>query len=141
MGRINMTRVILGGLVAGIVANIIDAVTGMVFMKQDMLDMLQRLNLDPPAMDSMSGILPWVLVDLAYGFLIVLAYAGLRPRFGPGPLTALYAGFLLYAAVTITLYGFMSMGIFTSDMFVKSAGFAVVSTALASLAGGAVYTE
>lgn len=141
MGRINMTRVILGGLVAGIVANVIDAVTGMVFMKQDMLDMLQRLNLDASAMDSMSGILPWVVVDLAYGFLLVLAYAGLRPRFGPGPLTALYAGFLLYAAVTITLYGFMSMGLFTADMFVKSAGFAVISTALASLAGGAVYTE
>lgn len=141
MGRINMTRVILGGLVAGIVANIIDAVTGMVFMKQDMLDMLQRLNLDTSAMDSMSGILPWVAVDLAYGFLIVLTYAGLRPRFGPGPMTALYAGFLLYAAVTITLYGFMSMGLFTADMFVKSAGFAVISTALASLAGAAVYTE
>jgi hypothetical protein len=141
MAGINTGRVIAGGLVGGVVANVVDMATGYLFMMDDMKANAARLHLDPAAMESTAGMISWVLVDFVYAILIVLTYAGIRPRFGPGPTTALYAGLLLYATVTAIMYGFLSMGMFTTTLFVKSALCALVSTALASVAGAAVYKE
>ena len=141
MAGINTGRVILGGLVAGAVANVVDMTTGYLFMMKDMEANAQRLNLDPHAMETMAGALPWIAVDFVYGLLIVWTYAAIRPRFGPGPKTALYAGFVLYLAVTVVLFGFHTMGFFTPEVFIKSAMWAIVSTVLASLAGAALYKE
>jgi len=141
MAGINTGRVIAGGLVAGVVANVIDMTTGYLFMMKDMATNMQRLNLDPHTMETLAGAVPWIIIDLIYGLLIVWTYAAIRPRFGPGPKTALYAGLVLYLAVTVVLFGFHTMGMFPRDLFVKSSMWALVSTALASVAGAAVYRE
>ena len=137
MASINTGRVIVGGLVAGLVANIIDIATG--FLMQDELTAnLERLHL--PAMGT-SAIVSWVAVDFAYGILMVLTYACIRPRFGPGPKTALFAGFLLLTTVTVVLYGFLGLGFFPASTYVKSALFALLSTGAGALAGAALYKE
>jgi hypothetical protein len=137
MAGINTGRVIAGGLVAGLVANVIDAGTGML-MQEEMTTNLQRLHL--PAMGAAS-VVSWVLTDFVYGILMVLTYACIRPRFGPGPKTALFAGFLLLTTVTVILYGFLGMGFFPASLYVKSALFAVLSTGAGVLAGAALYKE
>lgn len=68
------------------------------------------------------------------------------PGVGPGRRcssvkTALLAALPLYAAATLTVYGFTSMGIFTFGLFLKSSVFAAVNTAIGSVAGAWVYTE
>ena len=137
MAGINTGRVITGGLVAGLVANIVDVGTG--FLMQDELTAnLERLHL--PALGT-SAIVSWVLVDFVYGILMVLTYACIRPRFGPGPKTALFAGFLLMTTVTVILYGFLGMGFFPASTYVKSTFFAVLSTGAGVLAGAALYKE
>jgi hypothetical protein len=139
MSAINTGRVVAGGLLAGVVMNAVDFGAQMV-LKNDMTAMVERLHLDPAVMEPVNAI-PWVVVDFVYGILIVLNYAAMRPRFGPGPKTALLAGFMLYGAVTVILYGFMTMGIFSEAQFAKSAGCYAVATALASLAGAWAYKE
>jgi hypothetical protein len=47
--RINIGRVVIGGLVAGIVLNALDMVVGMFVLADDMKAMVARLNLDPAA--------------------------------------------------------------------------------------------
>ena len=137
MAGINTSRVIVGGLVAGLVANVIDAGTG--FLMQDELSAnLERLHLPPMGT---SAIVSWVVVDFVYGILLVLTYACIRPRFGAGPRTALFAGFLLLTTVTVILYGFLGLGFFSSSVYVKSALFAVLSTSAGALAGAALYKE
>ena len=139
MSSINTGRVVGGGLAAGVTMIVADFAWQFV-LKDDMAAMVDRLHLDPKVMEPSSG-LPWLIVDVLYGILLVLNYAAMRPRFGPGPKTALLAGLILFGAVTSIIYGFMTMGIFSEAQFVKSTLCYAVSTALASLVGGWIYKE
>ena len=80
-------------------------------------------------------------MDFIYATLMVWTYAAIRPRLGPGPKTAVIAGLVIYASATSVLFGFQSMGIFTTDSFVKNAVYSLGTAVLASLVGGAVYKE
>ena len=138
MTPINTTRVILGGLVAGLVANVLDVGAGLL-MGDAQVANAQRLGL---SQEDIAASLPvWIGVDFVYGLLLVFTYAAIRPRFGPGPKTAAIGGLVLYLAITVVLIGFMSMGMFMQDVFFKSAALSLVSTLGASLAGAAVYNE
>jgi hypothetical protein len=141
MASINTGRVVVGGLVGGVVANACDMLWNMTVMKDDMTAMAQRFGMDPAAMQSMSAAAPWIAIDFVFGILVVWTYAAMRPRFGPGPKTALIAGITLYLAVTAVLYGFTSMGMMTMGAFGRGSATALVTTILGSLAGAAVYKE
>lgn len=141
MKGINYGRVVLGGIVAGVVANACDYVIGAYIMTADMQRTAQRLNLDPDRLVSNATMTTWMVIDFIYGLLIVWTYAAIRPRLGPGPATAVCAGVVLYMAITVVVFGFAQMGIFTMDSFIKNAALAFGTAVLASLAGGAVYKE
>ena len=78
---------------------------------------------------------------LLLGILIVWTYAAIRPRFGPGPGTALMAGLGPFLAVTLVTLGYTQMGIFVMTSFVKITLTWSLSVAAAALAGGWVYRE
>ena len=139
MGRINAGRVVLGGLVAGVVANALDFVINEYLMKEEGADMAQRLNLSEATLQS--SVMAWVVVDFIWGLLLVFAYAAFRPRFGPGPKTAIVSGVTLWFAVCIMFGGLMSMGIFTMPGFIKYSALTLVSALSASVAGAAIYRE
>lgn len=139
--KINTARVLLGVLVAGVVANICDTVTNLMLLTQDTQQMLQRLGRDVNVMNETSIAVTWAVIDFVYAAVIVFTYAAIRPRFGAGPKTAVLAGVLIWLPVTVVLFGFLSMGIFTPAVYWKNAGLTFISTVLASLAGGAVYKE
>jgi hypothetical protein len=139
LGRINVGRVVLGGLVAGVVANALDFLINAYLMKEEGADMAQRLNLSEATLQS--SVMAWVVVDFIWGLLLVFAYAAFRPRFGPGPKTAALSGFTLWFAVCIMFGGLMSMGIFTLPGFIKYSALTLVSALSASLAGAAIYRE
>jgi hypothetical protein len=139
MGGINLVRVLLGGIVAGVVANAGDFVINTYLLAEDMSRMATRLGLDQSAIDG--SMTTWIVVDFLYGILIVFAYAAMRPRFGAGPKTAVIAGVTLFLGVTVVLAGFQAIGVFAQDTFVKNALASLVVTVVASLAGGAVYKE
>ena len=141
MAGIKYGRVALGGLAGGVVANIGDFAVNNTIMADDLVRMAQRLNLNQAVMASPAVGMTWVVVDFVYATLIVWTYAAIRPRFGPGPGTAIKAGIVLWAAVGVVLYGFQSMGIFTPDSFFKSAALSLATTILAALAGWWVYRE
>ena len=139
MSRISTGRVILGGLVAGVVANALNFVINAFLMTEEGADMAQRLNLSQAALDS--SVTVWIVVDFIWGLLLVFAYAAFRPRFGPGPKTAVLSGFTLWFAVCIMFAGLTSMGIFTVPGFIKYSALTLVSALAASLAGAAIYKE
>jgi hypothetical protein len=140
MSAINTGRVVAGGLLAGVVLNAVD-MGSQLCLGDDMAAMVKQLGLDPAMLTDWTKMIPWIAVDFVIGILIVLNYAAMRPRFGPGPKTALMAGFTIYAAVTAVMYGFMTMGVFTESLFLKMAGCSAVSVALGSLVGGWAYQE
>ena len=141
MSAINAPRVILGGLAAGLVMNVLDITTGLTILADDMNANAQRLNLDQAVLNSTATMVTWIVIDFLYGLLVVFTYAGFRPRFGPGPKTAIIAGVTIYAAITAILVGFLSVGMFMQGPFMKQAAIALVITIIASVVGGAIYKE
>jgi hypothetical protein len=139
MSRINTGRLVLGGLVAGVVANGLDYVINEFLMKEEGADMAQRLNLSRDALASSMYV--WIAIDFLWGLLLVFTYAAIRPRFGAGPKTAMISGFTLWFAVCIMFAGLTSMGIFTQQGFIKYSALTLVSALAASLAGAKLYQE
>jgi hypothetical protein len=65
----------------------------------------------------------------------------MRPRFGPGPKTAVIAGLILYVSVMLIMLIITSVGIFTGSIYVKMAAIQLISSIVGSIAGAALYKE
>src|ERR1051326_6128520 len=90
MGKINMMKVLVGGLIAGVVLNVVDSVLFGIVLKDQMAAAMASFN--RPAMTNAQ--IPWfVFPDFVAGIFLVWLYAAIRPRFGAGPATAAKAGF------------------------------------------------
>lgn len=141
MTGINTGKVITGGLVGGLVANIIDFVTNTYVLAADYAAMATARNLDPGALTSPPVAATWIVIDFLFGIVLVWTYAAMRPRFGAGPTTAIYAGLVIYLATTMVVFGFTMMGLLTMTLFVKGSIAAIVSVFAAALVGGSMYRE
>ena len=89
MGKINIGRLILGGIVAGIVADLLDYLVDYLWLGQKWAIEMSLLG-----HDTFSSAM-WIEFDLlgiAGGLVAIWIYAAIRPRFGPGVKTAIYAG-------------------------------------------------
>jgi hypothetical protein len=86
----NRTRILVGGLVAGVVMNAIDVIANAVVLA-DRYAHFQETGffLKEPRFP----FLPlWILMLFGFGLGIAWLYAAVRPRLGPGPRTALLVG-------------------------------------------------
>src|SRR5207247_4155328 len=97
--KINWCRVVRGGLLSGLVLNIVDYVTYGVWLKADMAAAMQALGKQPGALDS--AIPVWVALDFVSGIGLLWVYAAIRPRFGAGVKTAVIAGLAVWCVVGV----------------------------------------
>ena len=141
MGRINTGKVILGGLAAGVVANLLDYVVQGMLMAEEATANAQRLGLNMQHLNSSSMMITWIVIDFIYGLIIAFTYAAIRPRFGPGPKTAVVASVTIWAAITAVMSGFVAIGIFASPTFMKHAAMHLAIAVIVGLVGAAIYKE
>lgn len=141
MASINAGRVVAGGVVGGVVANACDIVWNMTVLKDDAAALMQKFGTDPATMNSAAAVMPWIAMDFVLAFLVVFTYAGIRPRFGPGPKTALIAGIIIYLAIEAIIFGFTTTGMMPMSAYVRGLLTALGTTIVGSLAGCAVYKE
>src|SRR5260370_11265702 len=80
---------LIGGVIAGVVLNVIDYVLYGVVLKAQMAAAMQALGKPPIAGNT---ILWFVFLDFVVGVFLVWLYAAIRPRYGAGPTTAVEAG-------------------------------------------------
>lgn len=134
MGNINWSRVLIGGLAAGVVIMAFDMI-GMAVLGMDMEAWLTEHSLRQPP------IALWVVTTLIFGLLIVWLYAAIRPRFGAGAKTALLAAafpWILFGAI----YGMQTaMGLYTQREYVTFAAWGALQLAAAAYAGAWLYRE
>lgn len=136
---INLRRVMLGGLVAGLVTTVFDFVITTHLMAAEFDSMMARLGLHQA--DARSWIWAFAVADLVWGLLVVFTYAAIRPRFGPGPSTAVVSGFMLWLGFAIAVLILMALGLHTPLSYAKSAGLYLVSALVSSVVGAALYKE
>jgi hypothetical protein len=91
--------VFLGGLVAGLVMNVSQFVLHAVVLAEEGARLVERWRDIGVLTDSPSPVLLVWLIGITFvlGVLAVWTYAAIRPRFGPGPRTALIAGLAVWA--------------------------------------------
>jgi hypothetical protein len=135
---VNSGKAVVGGLVAGVVANILDYLFQGILLKPDFEMMRQRLNLDPAAANNP---VPWIVVDFVLGFLLIVTYIGFRTRWGPGPKTAIYASIVVFASIASVMGALASIGVFTTDTYLKSSALSLITITCAALAAAYVYKE
>jgi hypothetical protein len=139
MAGINMPRVVLGGLVAGLVINIFEAVGSFLYMEE----MQAALEAHDLAFDMTPGMMALsVAMGFVAGFVAVWFYAACRPRFGPGPGTAARVALLLFlGGYFLAILGYSFLGIYPTGVLTIWAGIALVEMVLATIAGAWVYKE
>src|SRR5262252_5068260 len=93
MNKINLGRVLLGGLLAGFIINVGEFVLNGILLRPHIEADMKRMNLTPPG----NGFAA-LAVGLTFIFAIVaiLIYAMARARFAPGPKTALLVALILW---------------------------------------------
>jgi hypothetical protein len=106
MGKMNVPRIILGGVVAGILCFIGDGVVHGVLLHERWGQVMATFGRTATA--DTRGMAEWLLYDLAKGLVGVWLYAAIRPRFGAGPRTGAIAAVVTWALVLpIALLGFL----------------------------------
>lgn len=140
MERINSTRVLLGGLLAGLIINIAEAVLNAGLLAEDMAAAVRALGKSGEM--SVRMIVAFNIWGFAIGISAVWLYAAIRPRFGPGPRTAVCAGaalwFLCYVLGSI---GLLIMELFPARLMLISYVWGFAELIVATLAGAKIYQE
>lgn len=136
----NYVRVILGGLLAGLVLNIGEMVLNGVIIHNAMVEWSGQHNL--PAEPGPSFLVLAVGLTFVLGIVMVWLYALIRPRMGPGPKTAIVAALVLWFAV------YVYMGIILGVLLVQPMNMVGISIVwglgeyiIAAIAGAWLYKE
>src|SRR5213596_869656 len=139
MGKINMLKVLVGGLIAGVVLNIVDSFLFGYLLKDQMAAAMASIN--RPAITN-AQIPYFVVLDFVAGVFLVWLYAAIRPRFGAGPVTAAKAGIAAWfvGGLLVTLF-MWPMGTMPHNLMITTTVVGLVSWTLATVIGAKFYTE
>ena len=96
----NAKRILLGGVAAAL---IIAAVETLLFSFV-LAEPMARARAEKGLTEASWGVLLELVTTLVPGLLLAWLYAAIRPRFGPGPRTALKAGAVLWIATWLMFY-------------------------------------
>ena len=140
MGKINMGRVILGGIVAGIVADILGYLVDGVWLAPAWTHQMKELGHASP---SLSQIMWFNVLGLVTGIALIWIYAAIRPRLGAGAKPAVCAGLAVWVvAEVIPNLSFMWVsGLFGRRLTVYTTLGGLVEIVAGAIAGAALYKE
>ncbi len=139
MAAINTGRMIGGGLLAGLIINIVEMIMNMFVIADDWTVVYERMGMTEPAG---AAIGEYIVLAFVLGLLISWVYAAIRPRFGAGPGTAVKAGIAVWVgACFFPTVGWMIMGGVPTNLAIITLGYTFVEVVAGALAAGAVYQE
>ncbi len=138
----NTKKVLIGGLAAGFVMNVIDWIVNGYLLAARMKAESDAFK--PGLSDQMmqgSAVIGYIVMDFVLAFALVWTYAAIRPRFGPGIKTASYAALLFWLLTMIFMSGYMHMGMMSAGLWWTFAFIGLVNYLLSAWAGAKVYSE
>jgi hypothetical protein len=140
MGKINGTRVFLGGLLAGVILIVLGYGAWFLYLGNRWTAALEALG--HPIHMSVSDIVIGIVMDLVLGIFAVWLYALIRPRCGAGAKTALFAGlafWVLTGLLPTIMWG--TLRLFSVRLLTIDALSYLVMAIIATLVGAWVYRE
>jgi hypothetical protein len=140
VAKFDIGKLAAGGALAAIVMNICDYVSNNFILAADWERVARLRNVDMDVMGSTPFLVKYVLIDVVLGFLVVLTYAAIRPRFGRGAATASVAAFIVFLAQALPMAA-LAGAFFSWDVFVRSQALMLVSVLAGALSGAWIYSE
>ena len=139
MGSINLGRVLLGGFVAGVIINVFEYLLNGVLLADQWPGVMAAIN-RPPL--SMHDIVIFNIMGFIQGVVAVWTYAAIRPRFGAGVKTAVYAAGLTWVTAYLLATGTPGvMGVFTHSLAAVLLAGGLVEIVVATIVGAWLYKE
>ncbi len=139
MGNVNIGRVLLGGLVAGLIMNIGEYVLNEIVLAEQMSASFEAMNLTPPG-GATIGL--FVCLTFAVGIATIWLYAMLRSHSGPGPKTAVCAAILAWFFMGFVCNTwFWALGMASAGMTITAYVWMLVEMVVATLAGARLYQD
>jgi hypothetical protein len=137
MSKINLGRVFIGGIVAGIIINASEYVLNGIVMAPEWARIMKSLNRPD---FSPQAIIWFNIIGFVTGIAAVWSYAAIRPRFGAGPRTAVIAALLTWVtAYVLADAAPVASGLFPLHPIVLAVE--IVEIVVATLAGAWLYRE
>ena len=139
MNKIDSGRVVVGGIVAGIICDIFEYVLNGIVLRTQWNTISTTHSLP---MIGMNEIVIFNILGLVTGIAAVWAYASMRPRFGAGPKTATYAALLIWVVGYLIPDIFQTVsGLVPLNMMLTMAVVGLAEIIVATIAGAYLYKE
>lgn len=139
MGGINVKRWILGGLAAGVVMWVLEGAASVLYMEEAEAAMQAHGLAFEMSAATMATTL---FVSFLLGVAIVFFYAASRPRFGPGPATAIKIAIAFFlGGYFLSLLGYQMIGLYPESLLATWGVIGLVEMIIGALIGGWIYRE
>jgi hypothetical protein len=141
MGKINWIRVLLGGLIAGVVGIVFQFAVWVPLVGHSLSAALVALG--HPMQETVGTTVVMIVLIFLVGILAIWLYAAIRPRYGAGPGTAALAGAVV--GLLMGVFPDIAWGLFLrlipARVWVMDAVLSLVVIVIATLLGAWVYKE
>jgi len=139
---INIQKVIVGGVAAGVVVGAVDYVVNGILLAEQNEAAMNALSPDLAADLAGGAFLAGVVVlALLMGIVMSWTYALMRPRYGAGAKTAVFAAIQLWSVFTLIFAGMSFVGMFTWSYFALGSVILGVELLIGTNVAGYLYTE
>jgi len=139
MGNINITRMLLGGLFAGLVICFGEYVLGWLILGEQWAEVLTEAGTGELGGGQIGS---FAVVGLLYGIALIWIYAAIRPRFGPGPRTAIVAGLTMWVVAWLLVSSYVIViGVYPAGLLIAATVWGLFELPIAAVAGAWLYQE
>jgi len=140
MGRVNYGRVILGGVVAGVIVDISESLVNALLLERQWADAMAKIG--KSAVFGAAQIAAFNVWGLLVGLFAVWLYAAIRPRYGAGPRTALCAGLGTWFGVyLLSVLPSIAVDVFPASLMLTATAIGLAEMVIATQVGAYLYKE
>ncbi len=142
MGRINVGRVIVCGIIAGVICFLGDGVVHGALLRERWAANMAALGRSGGGDVGSQNLGIFLIYDLLKGLVALWIYAALRPSSGPGPKTALIAAILVWLLVIpVPIIGLLPMKFFGPELAILWSLYGFVPIVIGTLIGAWLYRD
>ncbi|HEU4479406.1 MAG TPA: DUF1761 family protein [Pyrinomonadaceae bacterium] len=141
MSKLNWNRILIGGLVAAVIAFLTDGFFHESVVGADWKAVYAGLGAREPE-HSATGMAYFGIFELGRGLISIFLYALMRQPFKPGPKTAALAGVVTWLAFSVTGPAqFIPLEFYSLALWAKVGAFQLITSIIATIAGAAIYKD
>jgi hypothetical protein len=142
MNKINVGRMLLGGIVAGVLMFLADGFIHEKLLHEHWLDAMKAAGRSVEGEEHGADLAYFAVFELLRGLALAWLYAVIRSHFGPGPKTAIIAALAVWALMfPLPFISEIPIGFYTTTMMAMWSLYELITSVAGGLVAGALYKD